>query len=295
VLLRPAREGGGVARAWRQLNRDGDKGDAMKVRWISGVLLGCVAALALGAGSASASIPEAGYCRHVAEGSHGAYIGANCIARSTNGKGLYEWTPITEAEKVKFSGAGGEVKLWVGGRVRVKCIVANLLNGEFTGPKSIKASFELQACDNIEGQQCTGLNTPNSKSEIETVPLEGELGMIKNIEGAPKTVGIDFKPQAPLTDWAVYECNGNPLQTFRLEGSMIARVAPVSKMTTVQKLFILAPKGIQTPESFEGGPTDTLSETIMTGTSSETLPAALNVKGYEGSYATELEIKASEK
>jgi hypothetical protein len=159
----------------------------------------------------------------------------------------------------------------------------------------VKATFEFQACDNNEGQQCTTVTTPNSKSEIQTVGLEGELGMIKNQIGAPKTVGIDFKPMSPLTSLAIYECNGNPTQTFRLEGAVIARIAPVSKMTTPEKLYFLAPKGIQIPESFEGGPTQTLSETIMSGVNSETLPAALNIKGFEATNGNELEIKAAEK
>jgi hypothetical protein len=252
-----------------------------------------VAVLALGAGTASATVPEAGHCTHVAEGSHGAYIGANCIARSTNGKGLYEWAPVTEAEKVSFKGAGGETKLWVGGRVRLKCIVANV-SGEYTSAKKVKATVELQACYNLEGKQCTGISTPQSKSEIELLPLEGELGMIKNQEGAPRTVGLDLKPMSPSTDLAIYEC-GNPLETYRLEGSVIAKVNPVSKMTSTMNLLFSAPKGIQIPEAFEGQPTDTLSETITSGTSSETLPAALNIKGYTGSNSSETEIKAVEK
>jgi hypothetical protein len=259
------------------------------------VVLGCLGALALGATSASAALPEAGYCKHVAEGSHGAYSGSNCVAHATNGKGLYEWTPVAEADKVTFKGAGAETKLWVGGKVRVKCVVANF-SGEYLGPKTVKATMELQACATLEGKQCTGLNTPQSKSEIELLPLEGELGMIKNQVGAPKTVGLDLKPKSPSTVLALYEC-GNPLETFKLEGAVIAKVTPVSKMTTVMNENFLAPKGLQIPEMFEGGATQTLSETIMSGVppASETLPAALYIKSFVGSESTEVEIKASEK
>ena len=158
--------------------------------------------------------------------------------------------------------------------------------------------IELQACVNGEGKDCQSITNPQAKSLIETLPLEAEVGFIKDeVERTPRViqVGLDIKPKSPLTDLVVYEC-GNALETYTLEGSVIGKLKPFDKMTTVSDLAISVVKGAQVPEMFEGGSKDTLSTTITSGlTSSETVATTLNIPSETGSNSSEVEIKAFEK
>jgi len=93
------------------------------------------------------------------------------------------------------------------GHATIKCIDANI-SGEWRGGKTATVEIEFQGCQNPQEQPC---QTAQTKSEIKTLPLEGELGFIKNQVKEGKlviTVGLDLKPQAPLTELATYECGG---------------------------------------------------------------------------------------
>jgi hypothetical protein len=250
-----------------------------------------IGALAAMAPSAGAAVPEFGRCVKV-EGKSGKYAGSTCIKQAAKG-GSYEWTPLTSEDRYTFAGSGGGATLTAAGHLPISCTSTNI-SGEYTGAKTATIKLELQACLNAEGKDCTSLTNPQTKSLIETLPLEAELGFIKNEEVGTRHVvqtGLDIKPKSPLTDLVIYEC-GNPLETSRREGSVIGKLTPFDKMTTVSDLAVTARKGVQIPEMFEGGPKDTLSTTIMSGVSSETLATTLNIPGETGTNSTEVEIKA---
>src|SRR6202035_311601 len=268
----------------------GGQGDrTMKGIRITGLcLLAALASSAALAGSASAvTIPQIGRCVKVATGA-GAYTGAQCLTLETHKKGKYEWVPVSSSEKQTFDGTGGETTLKTTGHSTIKCIAANFV-GEYTGPKTATLTIEFQGCINSKGQQCQ--SNPQNKSEIKTLPLEAELGFIKN-EPTVVQVGLDLKPTAPLTQLVSYEC-GSITESARLEGSVIGQIKPIDKMTTESNLLIaVRTTGAQLPEQFEGGPNDTLSTTFMSGPESPTPPSTLAIKGETGHNAALLEIKA---
>jgi hypothetical protein len=247
--------------------------------------------------AATHALPEVGKCAKVPTGT-GAYKTANCVTVATGAFGKYEWTAVSATEKQTFTGAGLETILTTAGHATIKCTAANIA-GEWTGPKTASVTIEFQACVNATtGEQCQSPTNPQNKSEIKTLPLEGELGFILNeeVEEKPKIiVGLDLKPTPPLTELAMYECTGSS-ELAHLEGSVIGRIGPFNRMTTVSNLLYHATKaGEQRPESFEGGPTDTLSTTFTEGlTTLGSGASSLTIKTETGTNANRIEIKARE-
>jgi hypothetical protein len=274
----------------------GEKETRMKGIRISGLCALALAASAIIASSASAvTLPEFGRCVKVARGT-GVYRGAACVTKETGTLGTYNWVPASSSEKQTFTGSGLESTFTSAGHPTIKCLAANF-TGEYTGPKTASVTIEFQACVNSLEQQCQ--SNPQNKSEIKTLPLEAEVGFIKNqvVEGKPIIVaGLDLKPTPPLTDLAMYECGGGgPNESAHLQGSVIGSIKPINKMTTEQKLSYLVRKsGEQYPEQFEGGLKDTLSTTFTAGLESTTVPTTLNIKSESGHNAAPIEIKARE-
>lgn len=254
-------------------------------RWIIAVLvLGAIAVPA-----ASAALPEVGRCVEVAKGA-GAYRGSACITHETRGGGRWEFVPVSATEKQTFKGSGSSPVILTAGHSTLTCVTGNV-SGEYTGPKTATVELELQACTNASGQGCQ--TTPLQPTEIKSVPLEAELGFIKGVAPGIQ-VGLDIKPQSPLTSLAVYEC-GTPTETASIAGSVIAKVTPLEKMTTLNDLlFKVTRAGQQVPEKLEGGPTDTLSTTFMSGLESSTGASTLKVIEETGTNTNALEIKAKE-
>jgi hypothetical protein len=250
--------------------------------------------IAVPTASALRALPEAGRCVKVATGA-GAYRGGACTVLETGKLGKYEWMPASATEKLTFSGGGLEPTLASVGHPTIKCITANI-TGEYTGPKTVTAQLEFEGCINANKQECH--TKPTDAALITSLPLEGELGFVKNqvIEGKILvSVGLDLKPQAPLPDLIVYDCGG-VTESDHVRGSVIVRVKPIDIMTTTSNLLITAKKTVeQVPESFEGLPKDTLSTTFMSGLEETTAPSALNVKSETGNNSVALEIKAIEK
>jgi len=264
-------------------------------------LLAVLAISAFAAANASAALydvkalPEAGRCVKVALGT-GVYRGSGCTVKATAGKGSYEWVPASVTEKLTFTGSGLETTLATTGHPTIKCLAANL-SGEWTGPKTATVTIEFQACINSLGQQCQTVANPENKSELKTFPLDAELGFIRNevVEGKLIfVVGLDLKAQSPSTSMMLYEC-GSITETASLEGSVIGRVLPLNRMTTVQKLRYYATRsGEQVPEKFQEGLQDTLSTTFKTGLESTTAPSTLNIKEEKGTNSQLVEIRAKE-
>jgi hypothetical protein len=264
------------------------------MRLIRIAALGVLASLAVGALAASSAsavtLPEFGKCLPVAAGSTGVYAGPNCVNRATTRPGKYEWTTVSSSEALEFAGLGGETKLATTGHPTITCNDSTFI-GHYTGGKTALVTVTLQQCQNPLHQVCQSGTTAGS---IEALPLEGELGFVK-LEETKAVVGLDLKPQAPLTEIAVYSCGGS-VESARIEGSVIAKAKPIDKMTRESNLVFAATFGHQVPESFEGGPTDTLSTTYTSGITTTTAPSTLRVKSEGGtSTAPGVEIKALEK
>jgi hypothetical protein len=263
----------------------------------------CASALLVAATTAPAAfaerpLPEFGKCTKVAEGSKGAYTGPTCVTLATTRPGHYEWAPLNKEEKDTFSGSGAEPVLSIAGRLPIKCVLANI-SGEYTGAKTATVKVELQACVNGEGKQCTSLTNPQSKSLIEMLPLEAELGFTKNEEVNGHHVaqtGLDLKPTSPLTEFVTYEC-GSLLETFAMEGSVIGALRPIDKMGTAPILTYKTTKGAQVPEAFAEGTADTLKTKITSGVppKMETFGTTLAMKPITLTNSTAIEIKALEK
>src|SRR5207248_9358831 len=138
----------------------------------------------------------------------------------------------------------------------IHCIDTNL-SGEWTGPKTASVTLELQGCQSPTEQTCQSTQPPKTLTEIKTLPLEGELGFIKDefVEGKYKVqVGLDLKPQPPFTELAMIECTGSP-EIGHLEGSLIGKIFGFDKMTTSLKIDYQATKtGEQRIQKFENGP-----------------------------------------
>ena len=138
-------------------------------------------------------------------------------------------------------------------------------SGEYTGGKTASVTIELQACVNAKASLHEH-HEPADKSQIETLPLEAEVGFVRNEEVEPANHPdrrLDIKPKSPLTDLAVYEC-GNTLETYTLEGSVIAKVRPFDKVTNVSASRSRS-QTHPAPEIVPGRAEDTLTTTIMSG------------------------------
>jgi hypothetical protein len=254
---------------------------------------------AIGASSASAieyeikGMPEVGRCVNVPTGT-GVYKGSQCLAVEHSSKklGKYNWIPASQTEKLTFSGAGGESVLTTVGHSTIKCIAANL-SGEYTSPKKATVTIEFQGCTNAKKEQCQ--SNPQNKSEIKTLPLEAELGFIKNellVGHNVISVGLDLKPTSPLPALVTYEC-GSVLESARLEGSVIGQEKPIDKMTSEMNLiYSTKTNGEQLYQNFQEGLQDTLSTTYQVGIESTTAPTTLKIKSYLGTNSVPLEVKA---
>lgn len=241
-------------------------------------------------------LPQVGRCVKVALGT-GTYKGSYCITREVEGgeRGKYNWVPASATENLTFAGTALEVRLASAGHATVGCAVGNV-TGTFTGAKTATAQIELQGCQNALGEQCHNNHT---EAQITSLPLEAELGFIRNevVNGHLMVkVGMDFKPQSPLTQMIVYQCGSGLTESATVEGSVIASDKPIDKLTLEDNLnFHVTLSGLQDPEMFENGLKDTLATTFSSGLESTTAPSTLGMKSYVGKFSQPLEIKAKEK
>jgi hypothetical protein len=262
------------------------------------LVLGAIAATSASAAEYEVrALPEIGRCVKVPLGT-GEYKGSLCVTREVakGERGKYNWVQANATENLTFEGGGTNVKLVTTGHSTIICVVANV-KGTLTGPKTATTEIELQGCKNTLEETCHSVGAEN---QIKSLPLEAQLGFIKNEVREGKRyvkVGLDFKAQTPFTQMFVYECGSGGSTTATIEGSVIAADKPIDKMSLDNKLFFhaLFPKGTQDPEKFEGGLKDTLTTTFTTGIESTSAPTTLDVKEYSGKYSIPLEIKAIEK
>ena len=252
--------------------------------------LALVAALALGAVAstgASAAVPELGRCVPAETPHTGEYKGRSCIAPA-EGKGRYNFIPGPGA-KPKFEGTSSDAPVLEMPNLTISCSAATF-NGEYTGAKTASVTVDLIGCVNLATlKKCQ--SNPLKEGEIETpVPLEGELGFI-NL-GGRILVGLDLKHEPSLVAFTCGEPAEPPEVAGTVEGSVIAQIAPLNSMREELALRYRTAGGKQVPESFEGGPKDTLSVKLVSGLTTTTEEAALKNKLVEVLNEEAIEIKA---
>lgn len=204
----------------------------------------------MAAASASAAAPEIGRCVVQPKGN---FKDAGCEKGEFPKQGKWEWLP-GPGPKNKFISAEEKSTLQTVGNRKIVC-THDTDSGEYTGPKTDVETILFTGCKLTGlGVNVTCSSPGLAAGEITTNPLASELGFISK----PTEVGMDLKPLFGST-FAEFECGGIRIV---VEGSVIARMTPISKMTLIFKEKFKATAGIQKPEKFEGGPKDTL---ICTG------------------------------
>jgi hypothetical protein len=248
---------------------------------IVGVLV--AAALSIGglaATTASAEIPELGRCVKVTpvqEGKkmvyHGAFSTKNCVKHNPAKKGKYEWLP-GPGPNAEYYGVANEPSpelVTTGGR-KISCSDV-IFKGKYTGAKTETVNVSLGGCEEGFHRPCQ--SNPAKEGEIEGVSaLEGELGTIT--AGPKATVGWDLKHEGVIF---TFQCGKLPevLNLETIEGpSVIGVVRPgffsnLNKMSLYSTIKYSQSGGKQMPESFEGGPKDTLVLKSVTENTSEQL------------------------
>jgi hypothetical protein len=252
------------------VNADGEKERRLMGRLrIAGVCLVtvCVAGAA-GAAGASAELPELGRCVKVTpvqEGKKTVYPGKygskSCIKQNALKRGKYEFLPGPGAAN-KFYGVASEPEpvLETTGGQKVRCS-SFVLKGEYTGPKTEKATLFLGGCTDGAGRPCQA--NPAKEGEIEGELMEGNLAFISQ---SPKVVpGWDLKHEAEGT-MLKYFCGKLPENIETVTGSVVGEVkggafSNLNKMGIESQVSFRQSEGKQLPEAFEGQPKDTLTTT----------------------------------
>jgi hypothetical protein len=250
-----------------------------RMRITGSVLLAALVVLcSLAAASASAELPELGRCvktEGVVTGKKtvysGGYKGKTCVAASPTKKGKYEFL-AGPGPANHFYGIGEEpepVLETTAGR-KVECS-EEVLEGEYTGPKTLKAKISFGGCSTGSEPRRNCQSNPVTEGQIEGGgTFEGTLGTITN--AAKPVVGWDIKREGGGAAFT-FECGIPPqgLTAETIEGSVIAPLSKgffgtdINKMSEYATLKYRQKKGLQLPEMFEGGAKDVLSTTLVEG------------------------------
>jgi alpha-tubulin suppressor-like RCC1 family protein len=213
----------------------------------------------------STGLPELGRCQRatgVKEGKvttfHGVYTTNRCTTASPTQEGKFEWATGPGA-KANFTGTATAPTLeFVNAITKPEQTIIHCAKvtyqGTFTGSQTLVANVTFTGCEQGTAKTaCQSIGAP--AGEIKDNALEGELGVIKG--GATPSIGWDLRPTGVTAPFlAEFECGGGGQAT--LEGSVIAAIAASDVMAPRSILSYKGRRGLQIPESFEGGLKDTL-------------------------------------
>ncbi len=223
------------------------------VTFIRALGLWLAAALAVGAFAATSAFagpPEIGRCVKVAAGP-GKYKDAGCEKGVVAKGGKYEWIP--GVVKPNFTSEEATSRFETVGKFKVVCTSAED-NGRYLPPKNDEEQIVFKGCTATGTINKVKFKAPcenQGPGIITTQVLSSVLGFIK----APTEVGVSLEnPTGGL--FASFVCGGREMF---IEGSVIGKVTPISKMTGTFKEKFAATVGLQKPESFEAQPKDTLT------------------------------------
>jgi len=207
------------------------------------------------------SLPERGRCM-ASPGAQSGYSEATCTKPSQPRKGAYEWLPGPAVPD--FTLQGTALVLETVHKTKVSC-TGLAGSGEYTGAKTEVLHITLSGCEQPGRGSCQ--NEKATTGELALSPLEGELGVIKTAAGAkPPTVGTKLHAGGAQTVVGELECGvGEGAVPIALEGSVIAAVTPLDKMSRTVKLKLTGSKGKQKPTAFEEAAADPLLARIGEG------------------------------
>ena len=224
---------------------------------------------------AEALLPEIGRCTKVQPEKvgkekvfHGHYEASDCVEENPQPtgrqNGAYEWTP-GPGPSSSFNVTLGKTTLESVGKTVIKCTAATG-PGQYTGTKTASATLTFTGCQRADTKASCNSSGAGA-GEIVTSPLEGELGLIKDVfegETLNVSVGLDLKHSPTLL---TADCGGSAVS---ISGSVIAPVGAVDKMLSAFTLRYQATGGKQVPEGFEEKPNDTLSGSFGGGSPEQT-------------------------
>jgi hypothetical protein len=243
--------------------------------WLCLVILLAVGALSASTASAAEyemeGLPEFGRCVPATTAHTGEYKGNKCLTPMP-GTGNYNWEP-GPGPKPKFEGLASNVTFeTVGKKFKVQCGFADI-RGEYKTPKTASVKLEMVGCVRPDTLQKCQTN-PGKEGEIEAT-FEGELGFIS----AKPKVGLKLTAPTPIP----FSCGLPPEVPIpvSIEGSAIGLVKTIDNMSEVIKYSYVAPGGKQNPESFEGEPKATLTETWVNGVEVNHEQTGLTIIGIE--------------
>jgi hypothetical protein len=246
-----------------------------KIKVLGAALAVAAAVVAVGAASASATLPEFGECVK-APAKNGEFTGKSCVTKAAANNGGYRWKAGPPA-KPKFEGLGESMELETTSKRKVVCGGA-VVTGEYTGVKTESVNVHLIGCtDSVTKESCE--SNLATEGEIETLSaLTGEIGFIRG--GEFPIVGLDLKPTSPNPYLLVFTC-GNPPKitvTEKVSGSVISTITPQTRLTEEFTTIYRGTAGKQRYASFEGGEKDTLSSEFTSGIESHSEVTALKGK-----------------
>jgi hypothetical protein len=193
-------------------------------------------------------LPEVGRCIKRTAGT-GEYQDAKCTTVGVPaGTGRYEWRPWP-APRGEFAGSGGKAVFETVGKVKIVCR-STAVQGGYAASQEMFLIMSFFGCEE-GGEPCQ--TEESAPGEINTTPLRGQLGVISG--GKEPTIGVAVTPYV-RNYIAMFGCPGREIS---MNGSVIATLTPIDKMTSRQILKFKATRGLQSPAGFEEGPPNKLS------------------------------------
>lgn len=197
--------------------------------------------------------PEFGRCVKVAAGK-GKFKTSTCTSRLASGS--FEWTPGVQAGKAHFTSTGTATTLETTAGVKVTCKAASG-SGEYTSPTTVGGErLVFTGCESAK-HKCSAAGA--TSGELKSAALEGWLGWEKHT-GELKLfkVGLSLTPagEAPVFE---FECAST---AYVITGGVIAALKDDTAPSVKGTVTFAQAKGIQKPETFEGGLKNILETTI---------------------------------
>jgi hypothetical protein len=214
--------------------------------------------------------PERGLCKAAAKGA-GVYLDSHCEEAGEKGgvKKEFVWVPQGAVTHAFTSTTGpATLKSFTPEGAELPAVECKKSKGKGkTGTTESTSVVTFEECTSA-GEKCTG-GAKAKPGQIITFTLHGTLGLI-NDAGEADVVGEDLVGEGPGGLSSEFKCGANEIKT---RGSVIGTLTPVETKATTFKLAFAATGAKQEPESFEGGPKDTL-ETEINGLGFGTFPFA---------------------
>ena len=177
-----------------------------------------------------------------ATGGTGQYKDSSCETTEVGGR--FEWFP--GAVKNKFTSREGVTELESASGQKIRCAGGSDA-GEYVGTAEVLETITFTGCEG-SGVKCKQGVQP--EGTVETALLRSVGGLIKQ----PADIGVSLE-SASGGVFAEFMCSG---VRIAINGSVIAPITPISRMTTIFTEKFDAAGSKQEPESFEGGPREVL-------------------------------------